>query len=226
MPSRRDIFTNGNTYHIFNKTLDHKKVFTLPSNTDRFFELLKYYRSAKASLRYSRFRRLPDKLKKRQEEQITFRKYFKIEFLAYNFMPNHFHLLVKQLTDGGLVRSVTDILNAFTRYFNLKEKRLGSLFLTQFKSKIMMSREQFIHTGRYIHINQYSSGIINSLEELIDYPYSSLKEYLKPDSNNICNTELMLAEFNNNREKYKEFVLNHIDYQKNLELIKHALKWS
>lgn len=226
MPSRRDIFTNGNIYHIFNKTIDHKKIFTQTTNTDRFFDLIRYYRSIKSKLRYSRFKQLPDKLKKRIEEQITFEKYFKIELLAYNLMPNHFHLLVKQIKNGGIVRSITDILNAFTRYFNVKENRLGSLFLTQFKSKVMMSREQLMHTGRYIHINHYSSGIVDSLEDIVDYPYSSLKEYLAPDPNNLCNTELMLAEFNNSREQYKKFILNHADYQKNLEIIKHTIKWS
>lgn len=225
MPSRREIFTNGEFYHIFNKSLDRKKIFAATANTQRFFNLLRYYRSLKAHVRYSHYLQMPDIIKKQMDRQIAFEKFFKVEFLAYSLMPNHFHFLLKQLKSNGIVRTITDVINAFTRYFNLKEKRLGSIFLTQFKSKRIISREQLIHTNRYIHLNHYSSGLVKSPEDIINYPYSSLKEYLIPDSTNLCNIQIVLSEFNNNRERYKDFVLNHADYQKNLEYIKHAAKW-
>lgn len=226
MPSRKDIFTNGEIYHIFNKTIDHKKIFSDRKTCWLFLDLIKYYRSLKANIRYSYFKKLKSNFRYLREREIKIRKYFKIEILAYCLMPNHFHLLIQQKVSNGIIRFMSDVLNSLTRFYNLKSIRKGPIFLTQFKSRRIMSREQLLHVSRYIHLNPYSSSIANSVSELVNYEFSSLKEYVKRKNKKIlCEPEIILSNITGRNKSYKKFVLSNKNQQKALNLLKHAQKW-
>lgn len=225
MPSRRDIFTNGKIYHLYNKTIDDKRIFISSKNAQRYLSLISYYRSQKATLRYSHFKELEQTLKRKMLRELSFKKYFKVNILSYCLMPTHFHLLVKQFKNSGIVRFITDVTNAFTRYFNVKHKRKGPLFLTQFKSRIIRSREQLIHVSRYIHLNPYSSGIVKNIHQLPSYPWSSYPDFLYEKDKFLCDTSIILDEFNQDRIKYKSFVTSNANYQQTLENIKYLERW-
>ncbi|MDO8497477.1 MAG: transposase [bacterium] len=223
MPSRRDIFTNSEVYHIYNKTPDSKIIFDQPAISHRFFDLMRYYRSSKSDIRYSKFVLLPSQIREYKEKEINDSRYFKVDILAYCLMPNHFHILIKQKKDSGVIRFMSDILNAITRYYNILYGRKGQLFLTQFRSRHIVTREQLIHVSRYIHLNPYSSGLITKIEELCHYPLSSFFEYTLKKT--LCNTDIILSQFNDDKETYTKFVFNNADYQRTLDWIKHAEKW-
>lgn len=53
MPVREFGFYNEGIYHIFNKTIDHRKVFENPLESHHFLNILNYYRSIHAEQRYS-----------------------------------------------------------------------------------------------------------------------------------------------------------------------------
>lgn len=226
MPTRKDIFINNEIYHVFNKTIDHRSLFIDKKISKLFLDIVRYYRSTKANIRYSYFRKLSSAFRDFKEREINCRKYFKIEILAYCIMPNHFHLLLKQTIDKGIIRFMADILNSLTRFYNLRTDRKGPIFLTQFKSKRIVSREQLLHVSRYIHLNPYSSGLVNSISELMNYRCSSFIEYInKKNKNNLCETDVILSNFFLRKEKYRKFVLDNAEHQKSLEYIKHAQKW-
>ena len=103
MPSRRDVFLNNKYYHVFNKTLDGRKLFHNTGISRLFLNLVKYYRSSKADIRYSIFRELPKELKKEREKLLVYQKYFRVELFAYCLMPTHFHFFVKQKREKGVV---------------------------------------------------------------------------------------------------------------------------
>lgn len=224
MPSRRDIFVNGNIYHIFNKTIDSKNIFLYQNIAELFLNLMRYYRSLKADIRYSYFVKLDDEIKERKEREIQIRKYYKVNILAYCLMPNHFHILLKQTHDKGSIRFMADILNSLTRYFNVANQRKGPIFLPQFKSRMIVSREQLIHVSRYIQLNPYSGGIVKSLEELEKYKYSSLREYLFYQKG-VCDKEVILGNFIHGVSQYRNFIFNHADYQRSLDRLKYVVKW-
>lgn len=100
-------------------------------------------------------------------------------------MPNHFHLLLKQTKENGISKLVANFQNSYTRYFNLKNERVGPLFQGVFKALRVKTDEQLIHVSRYIHLNPYSSSVIKSFEELKRYPWSSVEEYLHPQTKKI-----------------------------------------
>ena len=116
---------------------------------------------------------------------------------------------------------MSNFQNSYTRYFNKRHKRDGSLFLDQFKAVRVVSEQQLLHLSRYIHLNPYSSYVVKNFSELKNYQWSSFPEYLG-EKNGFCATEVVLSFFPS-REKYKNFVLNHADYQRGLEIVKHLM---
>ncbi len=227
MPGRFEPFINNRIYHIFNKTIEAKKIFIDHNNCDHFLELVKYYRSAKARISFSKLKLLKDELRREIIKATLPKKYFQIELLSYCLMPTHFHFLIRQKNTDGVKIFVSNVLNAFTRYFNIKTERKGPIFLTQFKSVGIQRDEQLIHVSRYIHLNPYSSQLVKSFGNLEKYSWVSYKEYINTDKDKdkICDTKTVLGYFNGDRGKYQKFVEDNADYQKSLEYVKHVAKW-
>ena len=132
-------------------------------------------------------------------------------------MPNHFHFLLKQKTASSISKFMKQIANAYTRYFNSKYNRTGSLFSGRFKAVLVDKNEVLLHLSRYIHLNPLVAGLV---KELKDYPWSSYHSYLSSKEIDICKKEIILDQFKSPQE-YQAFVKNHIDYAKELEKIKH-----
>ena len=76
-----------------------------------------------------------------------------MEIICYCLMPNHLHLLLRQLMDGGISKFMSNFANSYTRYFNTKSKRKGPVFEGKFKAKRIETDEQLLHLSRHIHLN-------------------------------------------------------------------------
>ena len=133
-------------------------------------------------------------------------------------MPNHFHFLLKQIAENGISIFVSKFTNSYTKYYNTKRSRTGPMFQGVFKSVYVESDEQLIHLSRYIHLNPVASVIIKDAE-LLSYPWSSLRDYLRGKPS-LLYIEPVLNHFSSSND-YKNFVLDRIDYAKQLEQIKH-----
>jgi hypothetical protein len=59
-----------------------------------------------------------------------------------------------------------------------------------------------------------------SLNDLATYPWSSLPEYLGLTKDNFCNKEIILDKFKS-VEKYKEFIFDNANYQKQMKFIEN-----
>ena len=207
----------GEIYHVFNHGVYHTPTFT------DVYE----YKRAKLTFRFYRFNSPPFRLSKfltfnkQQQEDVLMgmRKHKLVEILSYVLMPNHFHFLLKQVVDNGISKFMSNFQNSYTRYFNVRNKRVGSLFLDQFKAVRIETEEQLRHVSRYIHLNPYSAYVAKNFATLKKYPWSSLPEYLETDGENICSQELILAGFKSKRD-YGKFVFNNADYQRSLAEIK------
>lgn len=228
MPRRIETFFSGGFYHIFNKTIDQKLVFTNKNFSQHFLKTLTYYRSSKSSLSFSEVRKLPREEQFKIDKMVSYQKYFLADVFTYCLMPTHFHLLAKQLVDNGLVRFISNTLNSFTRYFNLRSQRRGPIFLPQFRSERITNESQLVHVSRYIHLNPYSGGVVKEITKLKDYPWSSYGEYLdlkSPRKGGLTNTYEILETFGGVRKYYQKFVEDRSDFQKSLEDLKHLNKW-
>lgn len=58
----------------------------------------------------------------------------RIKLLAYCLMANHFHLLIYQREEGDMASFMRCVMTSYSRYFNHKYKRTGSLFESRYKA--------------------------------------------------------------------------------------------
>lgn len=72
---------------------------------------------------------------------------------AYCLMPNHFHILIKEITEGGITKFMSKLLTAYSTYFNIKCKRVGALFSSEFKAQHLDSDNYLKYIFAYIHLN-------------------------------------------------------------------------
>lgn len=219
MSGRKIILASGEFYHIFNRGLNQQQIFKSKKDYERFIFTLKFYQFSQLPLRLSYFVNLPDNKQKELWEEII-KKPKLVEIISFVLMPNHFHLLLRQLLPKGITLYLSLITNSYTRYFNLKYNRKGDLFEGVFKAVRIESEEQLIHLSRYIHLNPVVSYLIKE-NQLTSYPYSSLPDYLKRDSSFIA-ADYILNHFKT-AKAYQKFIFNQIDYGKKLEKIKHLL---
>lgn len=216
---RSQILATGETYHVFNRSVGHEEIFTSQRNLNRIYEITDYYRYPQI-LRFSQFQLLSP------ENQLNYLKKMKsrsqiVELMAFSFMPNHYHFLLRQLHDHGITSFTANLQNSFAKYFNLKYHRHGALFQSPFKAKRVSSDEEMLHVSRYIHLNPVTSFLIK-FEELAAYPWTSFIAYMNDDSETFINTEKIL-DLSYSQDKYHRFVADQEDFQKKLSEIKHII---
>lgn len=220
MPLRLHPFVNDHYYHVFNRGVEKRPTFTNAREYQRFLETIEYYRVVTPPIKLSRFFTLAREDRKSIISSFHNAPKF-IQLHCYVLMPNHFHFLVSQVSDHGISHFMKRLGDSYTRYFNTKNERVGPLFQGQFKAVRIESNEQFLHVSRYIHLNPYTSYVVKTIEEALNYPWSSLQEY-RGVKKWICTTKNILSQFKN-ADQYTEFLKDNADYQRKLENVKHLL---
>lgn len=210
MPYRIIPFVNGQYYHIYNRGLEKQLVFFGTRDYSRFLQTLFYYQIQNPKPRFSTY-------------QVS--KLFPVDptkkivaIISYCLMPNHFHLLVKQLQDGGISEFMRKSMHSFTKYRNVKYGRQGPVFQGVFKAVLVETEEQLIHLSRYIHLNPLVSLLTKYLKL---YPWSSYGSFIGLNNDQSVAKEDILTFFKSPKD-YEKFVLDQADYGRTLELLKHA----
>jgi len=141
---RKDKFVKGEIYHVFNKSISNYGIFKDLNNSQRFLNVFEYYNNRLTTKSFSQF---------------IFRKKFDYQniiypidnsfckILSYCIMPDHYHFLLKILTDKSFSKLISNIENSYTRYFNIKFDRKGPLWQNSFKSVEIRSNEQLLHVS-------------------------------------------------------------------------------
>lgn len=212
MPPRYTPFLSGEIYHIVSRGSNKDRIFITNRDYRRFTKGLAYYRFDGPKPSFSKL----SKLQLLGMEPKLTSKF--VEIFAYCLMPNHIHLLVRQLKDGGASNFMRQLLNSYAKYFNTKHKHSGPLFENRFRAIQIESDEQFVHVSRYIHINSIVSHIADSLE---NYPWSSYADYMRGESQ-LCSVAEVLNYFGS-PHKYREFLKDQMSYGESLEQIKHQV---
>ncbi|MFW5819765.1 MAG: transposase [Bacteroidota bacterium] len=146
----------GCTYHIYNRGIDKCSLFKEKANYEHFIRLYDKYINPVAN---------------------TF---------AWVLMKNHFHFLVKiknydevkekmknlpaKKTVLAPFQYFSNMFNAYSKAFNKKYDRTGSLFENRFKRKLVKDIEYFQYLVLYIHNNPVNHRIV---DDPIKYPWSS-----------------------------------------------------
>ncbi len=101
---------------------------------------------------------------------------------AFCLLPNHFHFFIytfppheQSISDDSAMpvepsRAFSNLFNAYARYYNLKYRRRGSLFVRPFGRKEVNSTAYFLKLIVYIHKNAEHHGLVDDFK---DWPYTS-----------------------------------------------------
>lgn len=216
---RKEVLANGEVYHVLNHSIADEEIFYKSTVLRRTLDLINYYRFPQ-KLRFSQFKNLP------KEAKETYYKEFLnseplVKIYAYAFMPNHYHLLLRQTQNKGITIFISNFQNSFAKYLNKKDSRQGSVFQRPFRSRRITSDEILMHVSRYIHLNPITSFIVN-YKNHENYPWTSYLDYLGKREIGFVETEFILKLFGS-RENYEKFVSNQVDYQRKLHKIKKYL---
>lgn len=166
-------FTN-NFYHVYNRGVEKRNIFLDKKDRFRFIHDLYEFNDENAALnlRY----KLPSlKLHEVQPHEVSKRKIL-IEIIAYCLMPNHFHLLLKQHSDEGIIKFMQKLGTGYTMYFNQKYQRVGGLFQGRFKAAFIQKESHLLYLPHYIHLNPLDLYIpswrnkkINNVKKAVSY---------------------------------------------------------
>lgn len=134
----------GEYYHIYNRGVEKRNIFLDKSDRERFVKLL-YIANSNKPLVFKLVQGLPlDKVDVGKK---------KVAIIAYTLMPNHFHILIKEITENGISDFMEKLLTAYAMYFNKKYKRVGPLFQGTFKAEHVERDEHLKYLFAYIHLN-------------------------------------------------------------------------
>ena len=218
MPYRNIPFVTNQVYHVFNRSIASQSIFIDRRDYERILDLVNYYRFKKPPLRFSHYNRLPKEQKADYEKSFMINQNPMLDILAYCIMPNHVHFLLRPKIDNSISDFMRNLQNCYSKYFNTKRERTGSLFQFMFKAVRIETDEQLVHVSRYIHLNPVTSYILK-VENLEQYKWSSFKDYVL-DIDSFVNKEMILGRFKS-PQKYKKFVFDQAEYQQQLNKIKH-----
>ena len=216
---RKEPLESGEVYHIFNRSIAGFKIFNHKSDAERMIDLLKYYQAKSPSVKFSYFARVSGYDKERYFKQEEKDRIILADIIAYCIMPTHFHLVLKQLDDNGISVFMNNVLNAYSRYFNVKYNRKGPLWEGRFRNRLVRSDEQLLHLTRYIHLNPTTAELVENPQS---WQASSYNEYISsPDGKKkVCCYGSIL---DINPSVYKKFVEERVTYQKTLSEIKNLV---
>lgn len=184
-------------YHLFNRGNGKMEIFRDPADYNFFLSRIEEYL-------------YPERKNRRAPSARYVRKSFPsnaFTLVAYCLMPNHYHLLFCQNNTFSLSALMLGLTTSYSKYFNKKYDRVGSLFQDQFKAVHVGSNEQLLWVSAYIHQNPRMSGLA---QEPYVYPYSSYSEYVSSSGRNLCDTSIVLGQYKNKIE-YQNFVKSSFD---------------
>lgn len=182
--ANRDPFAIDEWYHCYNRGVDKRKIFGDTRDYERFL-LGMFVGNGEIPVHISNLKN--PQLREVLKDDSFDRGDPLVEIGAYCLMPNHFHLLIKETTEGGVARFMQKLCTGYTMYFNTKHERTGALLAGTFKSKHVSNDRYLKHLVSYIHLNpaelfdpEWEIGQGNSRmikKNLENYRYSSLPDF-------------------------------------------------
>jgi putative transposase len=212
---RKIVFSEGEYYHIYNRGTDKRLIFNNKHDKDRFLKLL-YLCNGRNYFHFS-------DLTKGQEYNFD-RGEKLVDIVAYCLLDNHFHLILKEISEKGISTFMHKLGISYTMYFNKLNNRKGSLFETNFGAKHLSDNNYLKYTVAYVHLNPIKIIDPNWKEEgikdldkaqsfLNDYFYFSYHDFLgKERVESLIVTPDSLPEYFESKQEFKENIKDWLTY--------------
>lgn len=137
MVRRARIEVEGGIYHVYNRVSSGEPIFADPEEAIEFTEIVR-------------------DIKKRDGWTI----------FAWCVMSNHIHIVLRT-SSIPLWRGMHGIQNRFSRGFNRRHGRTGSLWQGRYKTKYVDDQSYLDQLVLYVHLNPVKGGLVDDPEEYV-----------------------------------------------------------
>lgn len=209
---RKGEFFEGGYYHIYNRGVEKRDIFLDEQDYLRFLaNILVFQGELTVDPFSSVIRELIKPILYNEKPTIAGEKFLErvlttryVEVLAFILMPNHFHLIVRELKRGGVSKYMSRTGNSFTKYFNVRYERVGRLFEKSYNFILIDDEQYMLHLSGYIHKNVSKLSRWEGKEQ--NYPWSSFSDYTGRNRwGGLLRREYVLESFDNQND-YENFV--------------------
>jgi putative transposase len=228
MSKRVEPYAVGDFVHIFNRGNNREPIFLSKSDYWRFCRSLKFFNHTKNIRSFSKGARCMSELIKFQKTQAGILKQTDpnnehntfewrtewgdqeplVEIISYHLSPNHFHLLLREITPAGISRFMKKLGNGYTTYRNIISSRCGRIFQGAYKGKTVTDERYLQYLDIYIQVlnpfELFDGGIANALVHFdeafqfaFNYPFCSLSESFGGRNIGIINRNYFRETFKN-----------------------------
>lgn len=199
----------GEYYHVYNRAARGRTLFTNEAEWARFLFGILYYQSPTPftnALRLSKTFEPKSGFVIPDADFENVLRARRVELVAFCIMPNHFHLLVRELVPGGISRYVQRVELSYTKYFNTKYDTSGHVFQGRFQAKHIPDNEYLMHLSAYIHRNPRELKAWRGRETA--YPWSSYQDYVEVNRwGGLLAQEVVLDQFDGTtRSNYADYI--------------------
>ena len=194
---RKTEFFEGEYYHIYNRGVEKRNIFTDKYDYVRLIKTLRLFNTEKPTggLHYL-------ELQENLYSDLVATKTPLVTIVAYCLNPNHYHLILREEVSGGISKFIKKVIGGYVWYYNKRHDRSGSLFQGPFKAVHVDSNEYLLYLSAYVNTNNF----IHNYRDDKSWPYSSWLDYIGQRDGDLCDKNIILSQFGDDTESYKEFV--------------------
>lgn len=220
---RVEPFTVGSYIHVLKRGARGLQITSDESDRYRFLKLLFYMNDNYLDenwfrLNYASRTNLANSASFFRPEEWPPRKPL-VKILCYTLMPNHFHLLLQEISEGGVSKFMQKIGMSMSKNFNEKYDSKGSLFQGGYKGRVVEDDRYLRYVAAYIMTKNtfelYPKGGLkcsidnfdNVWKWAVKYKFSSLANYADDLPSPIIDKEILGEVFGEEagRKKFKSF---------------------
>ena len=167
------IYEYGNYYHLVNRGCNRELIFRDDSD---YLELIK-------------------RMKKSDHKSY-------VKLIAWCLMPNHYHLLVQQISEKSASRWLGFVFNGYSHYFNLKYERTGTIFESRVRTRLITDNIYLFRVIQYIHLNPVIAGMVS---DPLDWDFSNYADWIGSTKSELTDYEF-IDEFFESGEEYRKIL--------------------
>lgn len=231
-------FVANEIYHIYNRGVEKRNIFVNDNNRFRFIHDLYEFNDESPALNiYYKFppgQSYEVQLRKMVEQRKKELRKPLVEILVFCLMENHYHLLMRQNSENGIVRFMQKLGTGYTNYFNTTYERVGPLFQGRFKAVLIEKESHLLHMPFYIHANpldiifsgwkEKKFNFEKAIVFLNTYRWSSYLDYAgKKNFPSVIQSEFLVDYFKGNYKKEMHTWLKNIYSENSFESIQEVM---
>lgn len=199
----------GEYYHVFNRGAHKQGIFRERADWIKFLFNTLYFQSPTLFPNVHRIVRTYDPKLGFDVSEVTFENVTQarmVELVGFCLMSNHYHLILRELVEGGIARYMQRISDSYSKYFNKKYELPGHVFQGRYKAVHVKDNRQLMYLSAYIHRNPRELRVWKDKEA--EYPWSSLQDYVTENRwGGLLAQEIITDQFEGStRSNYADFV--------------------